>query len=87
MKSKDKGEVTIEELNAKKKTLSIVVMLLSGIILLYLVYFVTKLINGTWQANNLLAMVGICALVVSISTISIQLSQTTQEIKKRSVQQ
>lgn len=85
MKSKSNKELTIEELNAKKKTLITILIILSAVILLYLVYFVTKLASGTWQANNTLGIVGLGLLGVVSSNLTIQLSFLGKEIKSRNI--
>jgi hypothetical protein len=83
MKDNNLANATIEELNARKKTLSTITIVLAVLILLYAGYFLTKLISGTWQANNTLGIVGLGALGVVSSMISIQLGKIGKEIKSR----
>lgn len=47
MKNKNTTEATLEELHAKKKTLSILSVILGASIIGYGVYFVVKLASGT----------------------------------------
>lgn len=79
-KSKDQ---TLEILNSKKKKLTVLIVLISTLIILYAIYFVMKLISGTWQANNTLSIVGLALLVVLISNLTLQLSSIQKEIKSR----
>lgn len=83
MKSKNTTEATLEELHAKKKTLSILSVILGASIIGYGVYFVVKLASGTWQANNMLAISGMGLLVVAISQIAVRLSAVAAAIKSR----
>ncbi len=76
-------ELTKEELSSKKKKLLILLVVLSLLILLYAGYFVVKLINETWQANNTLGVVGLGVVVVFISNATIQLTAVQKEIKSR----
>lgn len=83
MKSKSTTEATLEELHAKKKTLSVLSVILSIIIIAYGIYFVVKLASGTWRANNMLAITGMGLLVVGVSQIAVQLSAVAAAIKSR----
>ncbi len=84
MKSKTNQDLSIEQLAGKRKTLLTILMIVTTLIVLYLVYFISKLIAGTWQVNNALGMTGIGGLVIASSILSIQLSMVNQEIKRRS---
>lgn len=83
MKGKTNKELSVDELNAKKKTLITIVVVLAVLILVYLGYLLTKLLSGTWQANNSLGIIGLGVLVVITSNLTIQLSILTKEIKSR----
>lgn len=87
MKNKYTTEATIEELHAKKKTLSLLTVILSILIIAYGIYFVVKLASGTWQANNMLAITGMGLLVVAVSQIAVQLSAVAAAIKSRNSSQ
>lgn len=76
-------ELTIEELKAKKKTVITLMVVLSSLILMYMVYFIVKLVSGTWQSNNTLGIVGLCVLVVFLSNLTIRLSAIEKEVKSR----
>lgn len=78
---KSNKELTIKELNSKKKSLVTILIVLSSLILAYGVFFVTKLASGTWEANNTLGIVGLGVMVVLISNISLRLSVIQKEIK------
>jgi hypothetical protein len=80
---KSKRELSKEELHSKKKKLRISIIVVSSLIMLYAVYFVIKLVSGTWQANNTLGIVGMGVLGVLISNLTIQLSVIQKEIKSR----
>lgn len=83
MKEKTNKELSVEELNAKKKTLVTIVVVMAVLILAYLGYFLTNLLYGTWQGNNSLGIIGLGVLVVFISNLAIQLSILSKEIKSR----
>ena len=80
---KSNQELSKEELHSKKKKLRISIIVVSSLIILYAVYFVIRLVSGTWQANNTLGIVGMGVLGVLISNLTIQLSVIQKEIKSR----
>lgn len=83
MKNKETKEYSIEELGKQKKTLGVLIAVLGILILLYAIYFIVKLSNGTWDTNNTLGITGIGILIISISIISIQMMKIDKEIKSR----
>jgi hypothetical protein len=83
MKNKSLADSSLEELNANKKTLVTIIIVLSVLILLYAGYFIFKLVTGTWEANNTLGTVGFGTLGVVTSLVSVQLSRVGIEIKNR----
>ena len=72
-----------EELYSIKKKTRLSIIVVSSLIILYAVYFVIKLVSGTWQANNTLGIVGMGVLGVLISNLTIRLSVIQKEIKSR----
>lgn len=76
-------ELTVQKLNSKKKKLVILLTILSGMIILFAVYFIAKLVSATWQANNTLGIVFLGVSVVLISNMTIQLSAIQKELKSR----
>ena len=72
-----------EELYSIKKKTRISIIVVSSLIILYAVYFVIKLVSGTWQANNTLGVVGMGVLGVLISNLSLKRSAIQKEIKSR----
>jgi uncharacterized membrane protein YcjF (UPF0283 family) len=86
MKNKKIQELSIDELTAKLKALRTLLIVLSSLVLLYAIFFITKLILGTWQANNTLGIVGLGVLVVVISNLTIRMSVIGREIKSRNIE-
>jgi hypothetical protein len=80
---KSNQELSKAELNYKRKNLLILLVVTSSLILLYAVYFVVKLLTGTWQANNTFGIVGLGVLVVFISNLTTRLSVIQKEINSR----
>lgn len=84
---KSKKELSVDVLKAKKKRLVSFLIILASLIIIYSIYFITKLVIGTWQANNnTLEMVGLGVLVISISILTTQLSLTEKAIKSQNNQ-
>lgn len=84
MKSKKISDATIEELKAMRKTVKAITWVLATLILLYCIYFVTRLATGTWDTNNTLGIVGLGTLVIVSSVMSLQLGRIDKEMKGRS---
>ena len=76
-------ELSKEELLSKKKQMTISIIIVSSLIVLYGVYFIMKLISGTWQANNTLGIVGLGVSGVFISNLTMRLNMIQKEIKSR----
>lgn len=83
MKNKRLTESTDKQLNSKKKSMQIVLIIISSLIVLYSIYFVYKLATKFWEANNTLGIVAMGMLVIVISTTSVQYSSIVKELKKR----
>ncbi|MDG1276539.1 MAG: hypothetical protein P8O16_04610 [Algoriphagus sp.] len=80
---KSNQELTVDELKGKKKTLTTSVIVISVLMILYSVYFISKLASGTWLSTNTLGMVGLGVLVIFISNLAIQLVLIEKELKSR----
>ena len=83
MKKKELAEFTTEELRSKIKILRGTLIIMSTLVVLYLIYFIYKLVTGTWETNNTLGTVMVGMLVVVISTTSIQYSRTAKILQNR----
>ncbi len=83
MKDKTNEAATVETLVAKKKTLRTIIIVLSLLVLMYGIYFVTKLVAGTWETNNTLGIVGLGGIVVGLSLVTTQVAAVDKELKRR----
>lgn len=83
MKKKEFAEITTKELRSKIRILRSTLIISSALVVLYLIYFIYKLVTGTWETNNTLGTVMVGMLVVVISTTSIQYSRTAKILQNR----
>ncbi|MCF8254214.1 MAG: hypothetical protein K9J84_06510 [Bacteroidia bacterium] len=83
MKNKELQELTTDELKSKIKTLKVVLIIMSSLIVLYTVYFIYKIATGTWKANNTLETIMLGMLVVVISTTTIRYSSIAKILQHR----
>ena len=84
LQMKKNQELTVTELKSKKKILTASAIVISSLILMFLVYFIIQLASSTWQPTNTLGVMVMGVLVISISSIGIQLVLIDKELKTRS---
>ena len=83
MNKRELNDFSVEELKSKMRILRGVLIIMSILVFFYLVYFGSKLISGTWQANNMLGIVMLVMLVVIISNTYMRYSKIARELKTR----
>ena len=83
MEKKALTELTNEELKSKIKILKGILIIMSTLIVLYLIFFIYKLVTGTWETNFTLGTVMVGMLVVVISTTSIQYGRIAKILQNR----
>lgn len=76
-------ELTMEQLQSKKKTLKLLLILIVLVLIFYALFFIFKLVSGTWEAKNPLGIVGLAMLLIASSVINIQHINDDQELKNR----
>jgi hypothetical protein len=74
---------TIEEFLSKKKTLRVIVYLLSVLIFLFISYLGYVLYMGIWICNHLAGLISLVLLISVIATNSALISGISKEIKNR----
>ncbi len=83
MKKNELQELTTEELKSKVKTLKAVLIIMSSLVVLYSIFFIYKLVTGTWETNNTLGTVMLGMLVVVISTTTVRYGNIAKILQQR----
>jgi len=83
MKKKDMKDYSVDELLKQKKSTTVSLFVLAGLIVAYLIYFIWKLSSGTWEINNTLGMMVMGVLMILNANIAIQYAAISKELKSR----
>jgi TRAP-type C4-dicarboxylate transport system permease small subunit len=76
---------TIEEFLSKKKTLRVIVYLLSLLIFLFMGYLGYVLYMGIWTSNHLAGIISLVLVISVIASNSALISGISKEIKKKAI--
>jgi len=76
---------TIEEFLSKKKTLRVIVYLLSLLIFLFMGYLGYVLYMGIWTSNHLAGIISLVLVISVIASNSALISGIFKEIKKKAI--
>ena len=86
-KKKTLQELSIEELNSKKKTLKLIVGLMMGVILIFAGLIIFYFTQGTWGTDKLPAVTSIIMLSLVSMLSNKQILSIDKELAKRSHQE
>lgn len=75
--------LTIEELFSKKRTISVIIYLISILIFLFIGYLSYVLYSGIWTDIHLAGIISITVLVSVLATNTSFISDISKEIKRR----
>lgn len=83
MKKKDMEDYSVDELLKQKKTTTVSLFVLAGLIVAYLIYFIWKLSSGTWEINNTLGIMVMGVLVILNANLAIRFAAISKGLKSR----